>query len=1164
VRIGYSSAQDAQAPLALTSLKTVCNIACIENLSAGGDFLANASKQQKRALPRARSLEQLKKFCGKAEHIQAELGQWASNYYIRTSIERLKDAEKVRKQMLFGKKDEENEFLLQTLLGVQSIEPNAAVVGSNGLGITQKCEKLINFLTKYERAQRHGIVFVEQRAAVAVLHELLSIHPRTKNIVRCGTFIGTSNSSSRRASIGDWLETSEQQDTLDSFRRQDKNLIIATSVLEEGIDISACNVVICFNKPANLKSFIQRRGRARKNESVFVLMLSSEDASLGAHGWENLERQMMKEYQKETAERLKIQEVEDVEEESDARFEVQSTGYFSPKLQFVLLSNDSRAILTFENAVAHIYHFCQTLPPQPYVLLRPSFQFREDSETTVVTATVTLPNCVDPSVRVASSRDEWRTEKMATKDAAYQAYVALYHKGLVNDNLLPLLGQEDEMGVEIETRCALEEVSETYNPWVDIARDWLIPKSHLQKKIISIARPGQTTLSIAMILPREVPSLRPYLLYWDEKTTYTLSMSDPLPDIAVDIKFLAIMRRVTSTIFRSIYSRRMVRSNDGDDFLALFLPDILEGRFEAWLHVNTGELPVSEVLDKQLQTPCGLIRHQWLHGLPHIIHELVDDNSFKVIALSKRRDFLHRGFTVKSEGTEDNQDLVPKTEILPVESSTMDKLSLDYVECALLIPSVMHHLWRHLLARNLKSSTLKDVGFVGLENIITATNASSANAATNYQQLEFIGDSILKYIVAVQLYAKHPAWPEGYLTHARNRIVANSRLSRAAIEAGLDHYIVTDPFTAKKWSPPYISDYSLSEPPKKRTMSTKVLADVVEALIGGAFLDGGIATATLCASRLLPEISSATVDQILHGAVNRWADCKSAGLNINYFENLERLLGYQFKDRRLLLEAMTHPSCQNDAETCSYQRLEFIGDAVLDMIVVSYLTENAPELSYRRMHLIKNALVNGDFLAFLCLDATVEQPITEVHSKNGSDNFKTVLGSKFVPLCRFMRHHPEITTAIDGCSERYSQMRDTIKTALKYEFCYPWVPLTSMEPDKFLSDLVESIFGAVFLDTKGNLEVCTQIAEKLGLMTCLRRFSNEDVDILHPKNRLGEAACGLTVEYIPEIQNEGESHSCTVKVGGEDIVTAWNGSSRNEVVTRAAKMALEELARRKQ
>ena len=52
-----------------------------------------------------------------------------------------------------------------------------------------------------------------------------------------------------------------QTETLDDLRSGAKNLIISTSICREGIDIGACNIVICFEKPPNLKSFIQRRGR---------------------------------------------------------------------------------------------------------------------------------------------------------------------------------------------------------------------------------------------------------------------------------------------------------------------------------------------------------------------------------------------------------------------------------------------------------------------------------------------------------------------------------------------------------------------------------------------------------------------------------------------------------------------------------------------------------------------------------------------------------------------------------------------------------------------------------------------------------------------------------------------------------------------------------------
>lgn len=47
------------------------------------------------------------------------------------------------------------------------------------------------------------------------------------------------------------------------FQRGRRNLIFATEVLEEGIDVPQCSLAVIFNLKSNLKSFIQSRGRAR-------------------------------------------------------------------------------------------------------------------------------------------------------------------------------------------------------------------------------------------------------------------------------------------------------------------------------------------------------------------------------------------------------------------------------------------------------------------------------------------------------------------------------------------------------------------------------------------------------------------------------------------------------------------------------------------------------------------------------------------------------------------------------------------------------------------------------------------------------------------------------------------------------------------------------------
>lgn len=748
---------------------------------------------------------------------------------------------------------------------------------------------------------------------------------------------------------------------------------------------------------------------------------------------------------------------------------------------------------------------------------------------------------------------------MAKKDAAFQAYVALYKKGLINENLLPLLLEKDgNMVANIETRASLEEVSHTFNPWISIAKSWMESRYFLRKKLISIARPGRSTLYLVVVLPQEMPALETFTIYWDNQISYSISISDTTPTSTVNISFIPIMKQVTSTIFQAVYFNRMPTGRD--DFLALFIPHIGEGLLQSWLEESAGNLPATEVLNTKRIASYGLVRDQARYAAPHIFKETADDGMVKVIGLPKRRDFLHRSYASKSD-TENDVDCSEKPVFsLPLESSTIDNLPMEYVEFSLLIPSIMHRLWRQALALDLYNAIFEEQGFLNLDYVITATNAPSANEDSNYQRLEFIGDSVLKYLVCVNLYATKPSWPEGYLSRAKDQKVANSRLSRAALALGLDRYIVTKTFTARKWSPPYIQEIlEAASSPEKRTLSTKVLADVVEALIGGAFLDRGFEAAATCISRFLPEMPITTPLHIFAKGVDAEAGFSPTTLLANsHLSDVERLIGYQFKNRCYLLEAITHPSCEHDAHTSSYQRLEFIGDATLDMIVVSFMVDNAPELSHGQMHLTKTAVVNAGFLAYLCMDASLEQVITDVSLSpdHYSTGFTEVHSSKPVHLCQLMRHHhPEINSAMSSCLERYHKLQPAIASAIDHSREYPWVLLTRLAPAKFLSDIVESIIGAVLIDSGGDLATCTKVAEHLGLIAYLRRILNEDIDILHPKNKLGEISSGRTVEY--KLGKEEQEHTCTVEVGGAAIVTVSHGISQEEVMTQAAYMAAE-------
>jgi ERCC4-related helicase len=73
------------------------------------------------------------------------------------------------------------------------------------------------------------------------------------------------------------ISQTEFKETMDRFNRGLINTLIATNVVEEGLDVSTCNLVICLNELATVKSFIQMKGRARQLNSSFVFLCSAEE-----------------------------------------------------------------------------------------------------------------------------------------------------------------------------------------------------------------------------------------------------------------------------------------------------------------------------------------------------------------------------------------------------------------------------------------------------------------------------------------------------------------------------------------------------------------------------------------------------------------------------------------------------------------------------------------------------------------------------------------------------------------------------------------------------------------------------------------------------------------------------------------------------------------------
>jgi ribonuclease-3 len=124
------------------------------------------------------------------------------------------------------------------------------------------------------------------------------------------------------------------------------------------------------------------------------------------------------------------------------------------------------------------------------------------------------------------------------------------------------------------------------------------------------------------------------------------------------------------------------------------------------------------------------------------------------------------------------------------------------------------------------------------------------------------------------------------------------------------------------------------------------------------------------------------------------------------FEELEKLLGHRFDDRSLLQRALRHGSAVTAQEKGSYQRLEFLGDAVIGHAVAQILFAAFPDddqgmLTRKRVHLVRSERL-AERAALLGLDGWVVLGPSEELAKGRErsalleDLFEAVVGAIFL------------------------------------------------------------------------------------------------------------------------------------------------------------------------
>nr|AYN78121.1 melanoma differentiation-associated protein 5 [Pimephales promelas] len=118
------------------------------------------------------------------------------------------------------------------------------------------------------REVARGIIFTKTRLSAQALCQWIQENPKFDEVgVSASYLIGGGDQSVVKP-----MTAAEQKDVLQKFRKGEINLLIATTVAEEGLDIAECNVVIRYCLVTNEVAMIQARGRGRAEDSSYTLV----------------------------------------------------------------------------------------------------------------------------------------------------------------------------------------------------------------------------------------------------------------------------------------------------------------------------------------------------------------------------------------------------------------------------------------------------------------------------------------------------------------------------------------------------------------------------------------------------------------------------------------------------------------------------------------------------------------------------------------------------------------------------------------------------------------------------------------------------------------------------------------------------------------------------
>ncbi|KRX17662.1 Endoribonuclease Dicer [Trichinella nelsoni] len=407
-------------------------------------------------------------------------------------------------------------------------------------------------------------------------------------------------------------------------------------------------------------------------------------------------------------------------------------------------------------------------------------------------------------------------------------------------------------------------------------------------------------------------------------------------------------------------------------------------------------------------------------------------------------------------------------------------------------------------------------------DVLRALTLRSAQDMFDLESMEALGDSFLKFIVSLHVFKKETSWNEGRLTSLRSEIVSNTNLFNLGKKKLLQAKLTAVPFDpTAQWLPPCFRSLAALESgyesvkelidegaskKKKQALKAKTLApvvvaecyemcslnrthqmiydksiaDCVEALVGCYLLEAGMRPAIKLLKwfgididdNLMNLLSSSSSSVFCsENCVLIGPEAKIHSIWTAYdLNSFEAKLGYRFTNKAYLIQALTHSS-YNEVETPvtdSYERLEFLGDAILDYLISRHLYSSKRIRSPGLLSDLRSALVNNVFFASMAVLNHFQKYFLYFNAELLTVNERFVLAMR--GLKESVNFHNELYMMEE---EQDDDEKETSKFA------------EHVEVPKPLGDIFESVAGAIFLDSHCSLATVWQVyynmlAEEIG------------------------------------------------------------------------------------